>query len=162
MGLSLSPAFLLPREAFSTAPLQVCFPKSEAILATKKRERTRGKPRTRAATSFGGATEVVSRAGVTHLIARSIRLRYNRFLQGKPRRRNEVNRMNHSTHLKLTDRYLYNEDFRQQMQEDPVGTAESTGLPLDDEDREAISNWDMSPTGDEVLKDRVSKLGGTN
>jgi hypothetical protein len=29
---------------------------------------------------------------------------------------------------------------------------------LDDEDREAIGNWDMSPTGDEVLKDRVAKL----
>jgi hypothetical protein len=44
------------------------------------------------------------------------------------------------------------------MQKDPLGTAESTRLPLDDEDREAIGNWDMSPTGDEVLKDRVAKL----
>jgi hypothetical protein len=70
--------------------------------------------------------------------------------------------MNHTTHLKLTDRYLYDEHFRQQMQRDPVGTAESLGLPLDDEDREAISNWDMSPDGDEVLKDRVSKLAGAN
>ena len=70
--------------------------------------------------------------------------------------------MNHSTHLKLTDRYLYDEDFRQRMQQDPVGTAESTGLPLDDEDRESISNWDMSPDGDQVLMDRVSKIGGTN
>jgi hypothetical protein len=70
--------------------------------------------------------------------------------------------MNYSTHLKLTDRYLYDEQFRQQMQQDPIGTAESTGLPLDEEDREAIRNWDMSPTGDEVLKDRVSKLGGYN
>jgi hypothetical protein len=33
---------------------------------------------------------------------------------------------------------------------------------LDDEDREAISNWDMSQDGDEVLKDRVSKLAGAN
>jgi hypothetical protein len=73
-----------------------------------------------------------------------------------------VNQMNHSTHLKLTDRYLYDEEFRQRMQQDPVGTAESTGLPLDDEDRESISNWDMSPDGDQVLMDRVSKLGGTN
>ena len=62
----------------------------------------------------------------------------------------------------LTDRYLYNEDFRQPMQRDPVGIAESTGLPLDDEDREAIRNWGMRHTGDEVLKDRVSKLAGTN
>jgi hypothetical protein len=70
--------------------------------------------------------------------------------------------MNHSTHLSLTDRYLYDEQFRQRMQRDPVETAESTGLPLEDEDREAISNWDMSPDGDQVLKDRVSKLAGTN
>jgi hypothetical protein len=76
--------------------------------------------------------------------------------------RREVNRMNHSTHLKLTDRYLYDEDFRQRMQQDPVGTAESLGLPLDEEDRESIRNWDMSPDGDEVLKDRVSKIPGTN
>jgi hypothetical protein len=70
--------------------------------------------------------------------------------------------MNHSTHLKLTDRYLYDEQFRERMQQDPVGTAESIGLPLDEEDRQAISNWDMSPDGDQVLMDRVSKIGGTN
>ena len=65
--------------------------------------------------------------------------------------------MNHSTHLKLTDRYLHNEDFRQRMQQDPIGTAESTGFPLDDEDRQMISNWDMSSSGDEQLKERISK-----
>jgi hypothetical protein len=70
--------------------------------------------------------------------------------------------MNHRTHLHLTDRYLYDEQFRKQMQQDPMGTAESTGLPLDDEDREAIRNWDMSPTNDEVLKEHVSKLNGMN
>jgi hypothetical protein len=70
--------------------------------------------------------------------------------------------MNHRTHLHLTDRYLYDENFRQQMYRDPIGTAESTGLPLDDEDREAIRNWDMSPENDQVLKERVSKFSGTN
>jgi hypothetical protein len=135
---------------------------SEAVLATKKPRRTRGKPRTRAVTSFGGAAGVVSRAGVTHLIGCNVWPCYNSFLWGKPRRRKEVSRMNHTTHLKLTDRYLYDEDFRQRMQQDPVGTAESLGLPLDEEDREAISNWDMSPDGDEVLKDRVSKISGVN
>jgi hypothetical protein len=70
--------------------------------------------------------------------------------------------VNHDTHLKLTDRYLYDEAFRERMQRDPVGTAESLGLPLDEEDREAIRNWDMSPDGDEVLKDRVSKIGAAN
>ena len=65
--------------------------------------------------------------------------------------------MNPSTHLKLTDRYLYDEDFRQRMQQDPIGTAESTGLPLDDEDRQMIRNWDMSSSGDEQLRERISK-----
>jgi hypothetical protein len=65
--------------------------------------------------------------------------------------------MNLRTHLHLTDRYLYDEDFRQQMQQNPIGTAESTGLPLDEEDREAIRDWDMSPSGDEQLKERISK-----
>jgi hypothetical protein len=76
--------------------------------------------------------------------------------------RREVNRMNHRTHLHLTDRYLYDENFRQQMRQDPIGTAESTGLPLDEEDREAIRNWDMSPDNDQVLMDRVSKFSGAN
>jgi len=66
--------------------------------------------------------------------------------------------MNHRTHLHLTDRYLYDENFRQQMYRDPIGTAESTGLPLDEEDREAIKNWDMSPKNDQVLKERVAKI----
>ena len=65
--------------------------------------------------------------------------------------------MNPSTHLKLTDGYLHNEDFRQRMQQDPIGTAESTGLPLDDEDRQMIRNWDMSSSGEEELKERISK-----
>ena len=65
--------------------------------------------------------------------------------------------MNHSTHLKLTDRYLYDEQFRDQMQQDPVGTAESTGLPLDEEDRQMIRNWDMSSSGEAELKERISK-----
>jgi hypothetical protein len=101
-------------------------------------------------------------AGVTHLIARSARRCYNYSIGKAEKKRKEVNGMNHSTHLKLTDRYLYDEQFRDQMQQDPVGTAESTGLPLDDEDRQAIRNWDMSPDGDEVLKDRVSRLAGSN
>ena len=65
--------------------------------------------------------------------------------------------MNSSTHLKLTDSYLHNEDFRQRMQQDPIGTAESTRLPLDDEDRQMIRNWDMSSSGDEELHARISK-----
>jgi hypothetical protein len=54
------------------------------------------------------------------------------------------------------------EDFRQRMYRDPIGTAESTGLPLDDEDREAISKWDMNPENDQVLKERIAKFASTN
>jgi hypothetical protein len=80
----------------------------------------------------------------------------------KEKERREVNRMNHRTHLHLTDRYLYAENFRQQMRQDPIGTAESTGLPLDDEDREAIRNWDMNPENDQVLKERIAFFGTNN
>jgi hypothetical protein len=33
---------------------------------------------------------------------------------------------------------------------------------LDDEDREAIRNWDMNPENDQVLKEQVSKFATTN
>jgi hypothetical protein len=48
------------------------------------------------------------------------------------------------------------------MYRDPIGTAESTGLPLDDEDREAIRNWDMNPENDQVLKERIAFFGPSN
>jgi hypothetical protein len=48
------------------------------------------------------------------------------------------------------------------MRQDPEGTADSTGLKLDDEDRQSIRNWDMSSSGDEQLKDRISKGMGVN
>jgi hypothetical protein len=70
--------------------------------------------------------------------------------------------MNQRTHLHLTDRYLYDENFRQQTYRDPIGTAESLGPPLDEEDREAIRNWDMNPENDQVLKERVAKFGTNN
>ena len=43
------------------------------------------------------------------------------------------------------------------MRKDPEGTAQSTGLKLDDEDRQSIRDWDMSSSGDEELKERISK-----
>ncbi len=57
----------------------------------------------------------------------------------------------------LTDRFMNDADFREQMRQDPEGTAESTGLELDDEDRQSIRDWDMSSSGDEELKERISK-----
>jgi len=59
--------------------------------------------------------------------------------------------------LELADRYLNNPQFKEQMRQDPEATAESTGLELDDEDRQSIRDWDMSSSGDEQLKERISK-----
>jgi hypothetical protein len=46
--------------------------------------------------------------------------------------------------------------FREQMRQDPEGTAKSTGLELDEEDRQALRSVDWSQS-DEQLKERVSK-----
>jgi len=59
--------------------------------------------------------------------------------------------------LELADRYLNDPQFKEQMRQDPEATAESTGLELDDEDRQSIRDWDMSSSGDEQLKERISK-----
>ena len=65
--------------------------------------------------------------------------------------------MNPTSMLELANRYLNDPQFKEQMRKDPEGTAQSTGLKLDDEDRESIRSWDMSSSGDEELKARISK-----
>ena len=65
--------------------------------------------------------------------------------------------MNPTSMLKLVDRYLNDPQFKVRMRQDPEGTAQSTGLKLDDEDRQSIRSWDMSSSGDEELKGRISK-----
>ena len=69
----------------------------------------------------------------------------------------EVYKMNPTSMLELADRYLNDPQFKEQMRKDPEGTAQSTGLKFDDEDRESIRNWYMSSSGEEELKDRISK-----
>jgi hypothetical protein len=59
--------------------------------------------------------------------------------------------------LKLADRYLNDPQFKERMRQDPEGTAESTGLKFDDEDRQSIRNSDWGPSGEEYLKERISK-----
>ena len=56
----------------------------------------------------------------------------------------------------LTDRFMNDADFREQMRQDPEGAAERSGLPLDEEDRQALRSVDWSGT-DEQLMERVSK-----
>jgi hypothetical protein len=70
--------------------------------------------------------------------------------------------MNPTSMLELANRYLNDPQFKEQMRKDPEGTAERTGLKFDDEDRQSIRNWDMSSSGEEELKDRISKGIGVN
>ncbi len=56
----------------------------------------------------------------------------------------------------LTDRFMSDADFREEMKQDPEGAAERSGLALDDEDRQALRSMDWSGS-DEELRERVSK-----
>ena len=57
----------------------------------------------------------------------------------------------------LADRFMNDEQFREEMRRDPEGAAEGSGLPLDDEDKQALRSIDWSGS-DEALNQRVSKL----
>jgi hypothetical protein len=57
----------------------------------------------------------------------------------------------------LTDRFMNDEAFREEMKQDPEGAAERSGLPLDDEDKQALKSVDWSGS-DERLNERVSKI----
>ncbi len=56
----------------------------------------------------------------------------------------------------LTDRFMNDPEFREQMRQDPEGAAEAQGFQLDEEDRQALRDIDWSQSGEE-LKPRVSK-----
>ena len=58
----------------------------------------------------------------------------------------------------LTDRFMNDPEFREQMRQDPEGAAERSGFQLDEEDRQALQSVDWS-LPDEQLKERVSKRG---
>ncbi len=57
---------------------------------------------------------------------------------------------------KLADRFMNEADFRERMRQDPEGAADSTGLQLDEEDRQALRSIDWSGS-DQELTERVSK-----
>jgi hypothetical protein len=67
-----------------------------------------------------------------------------------------VRMSNQEAMQQLTDRFMNDADFREQMQQDPEGAAERPGFALDDEDRQALRSMDWSGT-DEQLNERVSK-----
>ena len=56
----------------------------------------------------------------------------------------------------LAEKFMNDADFREQMRQDPEGAAERSGLPLDEEDKQALKSMDWSAS-DEELKERVSK-----
>jgi hypothetical protein len=69
----------------------------------------------------------------------------------------EVERMsNQEAMQQLTDRFINDADFREEMRQDPEGAAERSGYQLDEEDRQALLSVDWSGS-DEELKERVSK-----
>jgi hypothetical protein len=57
----------------------------------------------------------------------------------------------------VADKFMNDTQFREEMRQDPEGAAERSGLPLDEEDRQALRSMDWSGS-DEALNDRVSKL----
>ena len=56
----------------------------------------------------------------------------------------------------LADRFMNDATFREEMRQDPEGAAEHSGLPLDEEDKQALRSIDWSGS-DEELNERVSK-----
>lgn len=56
----------------------------------------------------------------------------------------------------VADRFMNDEQFREEMRQDPEGAAERSGYHLDDEDKQALRSMDWSGT-DEELNERVSK-----
>jgi hypothetical protein len=57
----------------------------------------------------------------------------------------------------LAERFMNDTGFREQMRQDPEGTAQRSGLQLDEEDRQALRSMDWS-SSDEQLNQRVSKF----
>jgi hypothetical protein len=66
--------------------------------------------------------------------------------------------MNPMSMLELGIRYLNDPQFKEQMRQDPIGTAERTGLTFDDEDRKTIRKWDWGPSGELELKKRIDPV----
>ncbi len=64
---------------------------------------------------------------------------------------------NRESMQQLADRFMNDAGFRQEMRRDPEGAAESSGLPLDEEDKQALRSIDWRGS-DEALNQRVSKL----
>jgi hypothetical protein len=69
----------------------------------------------------------------------------------------EKNMSNQQAMQELTDKFMNDAAFRDEMKRDPEGAAERSGLPLDDEDKQALKSIDWGGS-DEELHERVSKM----
>ena len=79
------------------------------------------------------------------------------WLLRKGEERKEVRQMSNPDSMQqLTDRFINDADFREEMRNDPEGAAERSGLELDAEDKQALRSIDWSGS-DEELKERISK-----
>jgi hypothetical protein len=56
----------------------------------------------------------------------------------------------------LTERFMNDADFREEMRQDAEGAAQREGFALDEEDRQALKSVDWGGS-DQELNDRVSK-----
>jgi hypothetical protein len=56
----------------------------------------------------------------------------------------------------LTDRFMNDAGFREEMKQDPEGAAQRSGFALDEEDRQVLKSVDWSGS-DEQLNQRMSK-----
>ena len=63
---------------------------------------------------------------------------------------------NQETMQQLADRFVNDANFRDEMRQDPEGAAERSGLPLDEEDKQALKSIDWGGS-DQELNERVSK-----
>jgi hypothetical protein len=59
----------------------------------------------------------------------------------------------------IVERWMADEDFRQALKADPVGTAEREGFDLSAEEKAALADMDLNQS-DDVLKSRLS-FGGS-
>ena len=57
----------------------------------------------------------------------------------------------------IADRFMNDAQFREEMRQAPEGAAQSSGLELDEEDRQALRSMDWSGS-DQELNKRVNKL----
>ncbi len=56
----------------------------------------------------------------------------------------------------LADRWMNDREFREEMRRDPEGTAERSGVELNEENRQTLQSLDWSES-DQELRPRVSK-----